>query len=120
MTLITRGSIYLADLGGTGSQQQGIRPVVVLQNNVISQSAIKTAIICPLTKNIRNISTHPKINPDQLNSLDHPSAVMCDNIQTINKHKLKSLIGKVSPEDMARVEKSLHLALQMQCRGERN
>lgn len=91
-----RGDVYLADLDPVvGSEIGGIRPVLVLQNNVGNHYA-PTIITAPLTSNIRkkaNQPTHFLLKKG--NGLKCPSMVMLEQIRTLDKQRILKYMGTV-------------------------
>ena len=87
---IQKGDIFYADLGETvGSEQSGIRPVLIIQNDVgnkYSPTVIAAAITSQQTKN--NLPTHIKINASGC-GLAKDSIVLLEQIRTIDKQRLK-------------------------------
>ena len=112
MDEIKRGDIYLADLGeGVGSEQRGIRPVLVVQNNVGNRFSPTTTVL-PITTKIyksRGLPTHVII--DHMGCLDEKSSIMAEQISTIDKTKLFTYLGTVSEETM---KKDINKAIQIQ------
>ena len=93
-----RGEIYFADLSdGRGSEQQGIRPVVILQNDVGNKFTSK------ISK--RNFPTHVYIKNDCGNI--KPSLILLEHIRTIDKSRLDNKIGKLSEKYIDEVNKCL-------------
>lgn len=106
-----RGEIYFADLSdGRGSEQQGIRPVVILQNDVGNKFS-STIIVAPLTSKISkmNFPTHVYIKNDCGNI--KPSLILLEHIRTIDKSRLDNKIGKLSKKYIDEVNKSLLISL---------
>ncbi len=112
MDEIKRGDIYLADLGeGVGSEQRGIRPVLVVQNNVGNRFSPTTTVL-PITTKIyksRGLPTHVII--DHMGGLDEKSSIMAEQISTIDKTKLFTYLGTISEETM---KKDINKAIQIQ------
>ncbi len=92
--VIKRGDMYYADLGtNVGSEQNGTRPVVIIQNDVGNKYA-QTAIIVPLTKMITNKvkqPTHCIISPTD--NLKHYSVALTEQIRVIDKSRILDYIG---------------------------
>ena len=89
-----RGDIYYADLGeGFGSEQQGCRPVVIIQNNIgnkYSPTVIVAAISSkPVSR--KELPTHCYISSS--GGIDSPSIVLLEQVRTIDKSRLKGYIG---------------------------
>ena len=101
MNIIKRGDIYLADLGeGVGSEQNGVRPVLVIQNNVGNKYS-PTITVLPITTKIhksKGLPTHVIIN--HMGGLDEISAIMAEQISTIDKTKLFTYLGTIPQEAM--------------------
>ncbi|WP_409968010.1 type II toxin-antitoxin system PemK/MazF family toxin [Bengtsoniella intestinalis] len=107
-----RGELYYADLGHfRGSEQSGVRPVLVLQNN-IGNIYCPTLIVAPLTSKYnkkRNQPTHCELH--HVSGLSERSTVMLEQIATIDKHRVSRYIGEISPEDMRNVEEAIYVSL---------
>lgn len=104
-----RGDIYFADLGeGFGSEQGGIRPVVVVQNNVGNAYA-PTISVAPITSNIKKPKqpTHHVFNLPSI--LKAPSMVMAEQTNTIDKKRILSYAGKLDAANMRAVEKAVRI-----------
>ena len=105
---IRRGEIYFADLSPVvGSEQGGIRPVLIIQNDVgnkYSPTVIVAAITSQLTK--AKIPTHIELSAKEYN-LPKDSVVLLEQIRTIDKRRLKE---KISEIDLAKMKK-INLAI---------
>jgi len=93
--VIHRGDIYLVDLcNAIGSEQGGVRPAIVVQNEVGNQFA-PTTIVCPLTsKQKKNIVTHVLLTPGDC-GIREESTVLCEQLRTVDKERLIKKIGEV-------------------------
>ena len=109
---ITRGDIFYANLDGTiGSEQSGIRPVIVVQNDVGNKYS-PTTIIVPLTKKVRlkiNQPTHFWINP--FGNIRFDSIVLTEQIRVIDKSRLKEKIGVMNDKSMQEIDNKILIAL---------
>ena len=93
--MIHRGEIYLVDLSNqVGSEQSGVRPAVIIQNE--SGNAFSpTTIICPITKKKKGMSaTHVRLTPEDAGILKD-STVLCEQVRVIDKQRLKRKLGEV-------------------------
>lgn len=108
-----RGELYMANFEGAGSVQQGMRPGLIVQNDFINTTAIKTTIVCPLTSRLRHLSTHVLLKPTPENGLDILSEVVTEQVAVINKSQFLCKIGNVSSSEMQRVDHALPLALDI-------
>lgn len=102
---VKKGEIYLADMDpAIGSEQGGVRPVLILQNNKGNKYAPTTIVAC-LTSRIytkANLPTHYLLPQDI--GLKYPSMVMLEQIFTIDKTRLIKKITRISKSDMQRIE----------------
>lgn len=96
---IKRGDMFYADLSPVvGSEQGGIRPVLIIQNdlgNKYSPTVIAAAITSQTGKN--KLPTHIKIDSDSC-GLKSNSVVLAEQIRTIDKSRLKERIGHINDE----------------------
>ena len=91
-----RGDMYYADLGqGIGSEQEGYRPVVIIQNNVGNKHS-PTVIIASVTSKTDakpKLPTHYYINAED--GLELPSIVLLEQLRTVDKRRLESIPKKL-------------------------
>lgn len=84
-----RGDVFLANLGsGEGSEQGGLRPVVIIQNNMgntYSPTVIVAAITSKLSK--KPLKTHVQLSQEQYNS-PRPCVILTEQVRTIDKKRL--------------------------------
>ena len=107
-----RGDVYRADLDPVvGSEQGGVRPVVIIQNDIGNQTS-PTVIVVPLTTRLKkpDQQTHVLIAPPE-GGLRHPSLVLCEQVRTLEKRRLDRFLGVLSPPTLARVESALLRAI---------
>ena len=108
--IYNRGDIFYADLGVTlGSEQGGIRPVIIIQNDVgnfYSPTVIVSAITSKTTK--KGIPTHKKVGNSKLRD---ESIILLEQIRTIDKKRIKDYICSLNKEEMKNVDKALMLSL---------
>ena len=109
---ISIGEIYVADLNPyQGSEQGGIRPVVILQNdagNYFSSTTIVASLPSHVAKK-ENLPTHVFINSRE--DLEHDSIIMCEQIRTIDKSRLIRCLGRLDEYEMEEVEEALSVRL---------
>ena len=106
-----RGEIYVANLSPyVGSEQGGIRPVIILQNN-LGNIFSPTLIVAPLTSRFkkRNLPTHYLI--EDVEELKTTSLVLLEQIKTIDKQRVTEYIGQASEEDIKNIEKAFTISL---------
>jgi mRNA interferase MazF len=102
-----RGEVWSADLGtGTGHEQQGRRPVLVLSVDSFNQGLAGLVAALPLTSKVgksQHIPAHIPVNPPE-GGLKSPSVILCDQLRTISKDRLQTRWGSVSLGTLAQVE----------------
>ncbi|MBP3291693.1 MAG: type II toxin-antitoxin system PemK/MazF family toxin [Clostridia bacterium] len=112
MEMIKRGEIYFADLSPViGSEQGGVRPVLVVQNNVgnkYSPTIIAAAITSQLEK--AKLPTHIQL-PAEKFGLPKDSVVLLEQIRTLDKKRLKEKIGELPISMMTMVNEALLISL---------
>ena len=108
---VKRGEIYYADLSPVvGSEQGGIRPVLIVQNDVgnkHSPTVIAAAITSQREKT--KLPTHIELNADKC-GLQKDSIVLLEQIRTIDKKRLKERMGELDPTAMTRVNSALSIS----------
>lgn len=112
--VVKRGEIYWADLGtGRGSEQRGFRPVLVIQNDVGNQYS-STTIVVALTTRLekRQLPTHVELGKGEA-GLDKPGLVLCEQLRTLAKERLKRKAGHLSALRMEEVDLALKISLDL-------
>ena len=112
MSEYKRGEIYYADLSPViGSEQGGVRPVLILQNDVgnkYSPTVIAAATTSKLTK--AKLPTHIELAKEH-SPLPKDSVVLLEQIRTIDKSRIKERIGELPPETMQQIDNALLISL---------
>lgn len=114
---IKRGDIFYANLGRAynTSEQKGVRPVVVIQNNSGNRYS-STVIVSPLTSKLKktNLPVHIYILKDNINHLKYNSVLLLEQIITIDKVKLTEKIGTLDRKILSKVNKALKISLNLE------
>ncbi|MCX7920997.1 MAG: type II toxin-antitoxin system PemK/MazF family toxin [Clostridia bacterium] len=109
--VIKRGDIYYADLSPVvGSEQGGIRPVLIVQNDVgnkYSPTVIAAAITSQINK--AKLPTHIEISAKEY-GLIKDSVILLEQIRTIDKKRLREKIGHLDDELMEKVNEALSVS----------
>lgn len=109
--VIKRGDIFYADLSPViGSEQGGIRPVLIVQNDVgnkYSPTVIAAAITSQINK--AKLPTHIEISAQDY-GLAKDSVILLEQIRTIDKKRLREKIGHLDDELMVRVNDALSVS----------
>ena len=108
---IRRGDIYYADLSPViGSEQGGIRPVLIVQNDVgnrFSPTVIAAAITSQRDKT--KLPTHIQLDAEE-SGLARDSIVLLEQIRTLDKRRLKERMGKIDEGSMDQVNMALSVS----------
>lgn len=107
-----RGRIYYADLSPViGSEQGGLRPVLVVQNDVGNRYS-PTIIAVALTTRIGKKFYPTQVDLDPMDTgLSAPSRVLCEQIRTLDRRRFKDCIGEVSEEKMREIDRAIKISL---------
>ena len=115
---VKRGDIYYADLSPVvGSEQGGLRPVLIIQNDVgnkYSPTVIAAAITSKLGKS--KMPTHIDVYADQF-GLAKDSVILLEQIRTIDKKRLKEKMGHLDTNVMQRVNTALSVSFGLNTEG---
>lgn len=107
---ILRGDVWYADLSPVmGSEQGGVRPVVVIQNDIGNKHS-PTTIVAPITSRIgkKQLPTHITFNGC---GLAKDSVILMEQIRTIDKGRLKQKLGCLTNEKWEVVNKAIKISL---------
>ena len=109
--LIQRGDVYYADLRPVvGSEQGGVRPVLIIQNNIGNQNS-PNIIAIPLTSAIKkmNMPCHVLIKSSRY-GLRKGSVALCEGPERLSKEKIGFFIAKLGRDDMKKIARASMLA----------
>jgi len=109
---IRRGDIFYADLRPVvGSEQGGIRPVVILQNNTGNQFSPTTIAAAITSRGEKNrLPTHIWIG-GQVHGLHKDSMILLEQVRTLDKSRLGEYMGSVGEDKMREVDAALHVSV---------
>jgi mRNA interferase MazF len=109
-----RGDIYLANLNPfKGSEQGGTRPVLVLQNND-GNYYCPTLIVAPITTKLKKLNMPTHCYFEKVRGLAEPSMVSLEQIKTIDKCRIEKYLGRMTREQMTKVEDAIRESLGME------
>jgi len=109
--IVKRGDIFYADLSPVvGSEQGGVRPVLVIQNDIGNKYS-PTVIIAAITSQINKakLPTHIEISAEEY-GLTKDSVILLEQIRTIDKKRLKERVGHLSDELMKKVDECIQIS----------
>ncbi len=112
---VKRGDIFYADLSPVvGSEQGGVRPVVIVQNDVgnrHSPTVIAAAITSKTDKS--RLPTHIDICADTF-GLSKDSVILLEQVRTIDKRRLREKMGHLAPDTMERVNDAISVSFGLE------
>ncbi len=107
-----RGEIYLVDLSDrVGSEQGGVRPAVIVQNETGNLYS-PTTIVCPITSKRKKMSaTHVELTPGDA-GIAQESTVLCEQVRVIDKARIRRKLGEVrSPEKIRDINRKIMISV---------
>lgn len=110
--IVRRGDIFFADLSPVvGSEQGGVRPVLILQNDIGNRYS-PTTIVCAVTSQMfkTKLPIHVEIKAGE-SDLDRDSVILLEQLRTIDKRRLKERIAHLGPDVMVRVSMAVAISL---------
>ena len=111
---IKRGDLFYADLSPVvGSEQGGVRPVIVVQNDVGNKYS-PTIIVAPVTSqmNKAKLPTHVKLKGNKY-GLPKNSVALMEQLRTIDKKRLRDKIGSFSEDIMNKIDEAMSVSLAL-------
>ena len=111
--IVKRGDVYFADLSPVvGSEQGGVRPVLVIQNDIGNRFS-PTVIIAAITAQIQKakLPTHVEIDAKRY-GFERDSVILLEQIRTIDKQRLTDKITHLDDEMMEKVDEALQISLR--------
>jgi len=109
--MVKRGEIYYADLSPVvGSEQGGMRPVLILQNNVGNKYS-PTVIVAAITAKIEKgkMPTHVEVTKED--GLERNSVVLLEQLRTIDRQRLKDKITQLNKDMMKEINNALEISI---------
>ena len=109
--IVKRGDIFYADLSPVvGSEQGGVRPVLIIQNDVGNKYS-PTVIVAAITSQINKakLPTHIEIQSSEC-GLSKDSVVLLEQIRTIDKRRLKEHMGHLDDGSMNKIDEALSIS----------
>ena len=112
--VIRRGDIYYADLRPViGSEQGGVRPVLVIQNDIGNKHS-PTVICAAITSkmNKAKLPTHVELNTRRC-AMVRDSVILLEQLRTIDKQRLKEKICHIDGAHLQEVDRALKVSLEL-------
>ena len=103
-----QGEIWYANLNPSkGSEQAGLRPVVIVSGNLLNQH-LSIVLAVPLTTKVKHYKGNPVILPTKSNGLKNESEMLVFHIRSISKDRLTKKLGAVEPDELIQFNKTLN------------
>lgn len=112
MITVKRGDIFFAELSPVvGSEQGGVRPVLIVQNDIGNQYS-PTTIVAAITSQISKakLPTHVEISAKE-GGLAKDSVVLTEQVRTIDKRRLKEKISSIDNKIMQKINHALEISM---------
>ena len=112
--IIRRGDVYYADLRPVvGSEQGGIRPVLIIQNDVGNRHS-PTVICAAITSrmNKAKLPTHVELDSGRYDMVKD-SVILLEQLRTIDKTRLKDKVCHLDGEILGKVDRALEISLEL-------
>lgn len=109
---IKRGQIYYADLSPVvGSEQGGVRPVLIIQNDVGNRFS-PTVIVCAVTSQLTKakLPTHIEVKKGNF-GLPKDSVILLEQIRTLDKRRLREHVGTIDDATILKVDRAILISL---------
>lgn len=108
-----RGNVYYADLSPiVGSEQGGIRPCVIFQNEMGNRCSPTAIVATMTTQRKKYLPTHVRVSMEDY-PVDIRTTILLEQIRTIDKSRLRDFIGRLSENTMRKVDEALHISLAL-------
>lgn len=108
-----RGQVYYADLKPTvGSEQGGIRPCLIIQNDAGNCHSPTVIIATMTTQKKTDLPTHVAVSEEDY-CLDINTTILLEQLRTIDKSRIENFVGKLSDGTMQRVDEALCISLAL-------
>jgi mRNA interferase MazF len=109
---VRRGEMYFADLSpAVGSEQDGVRPCLVLSNDCGNKHGPTVVIAAITSKPKKKLPTHYTL--PAMKGLQIPSVILCEQIRTIDKSRITSYIGTLDEITMMRIDRCLSVSVEI-------
>lgn len=105
-----RGEVWLVNWNPSrGSEQEGIRPALIIQNDIGNEEA-PTTIVAAISGSVKIFPMNVPVAPPE-GGLVHPSIVKTSQVLTVSKERLESRLGRLSQSRMKEVDRAIMLSL---------
>jgi len=111
---INQYDIWLANLNPQKGTEPGkVRPVVVIQSNILNEVGHPSTIVCPITTNTVIEAKILRVLLDNIEELDKPSHILVDQIRAIDNRRLLEKIGRIDQNSISLLKKNVKTVLDL-------
>ena len=111
---IRKGDLYYADLTPVvGSEQGGVRPVLMIQNDIGNRYS-PTVIVAAITSKVDKHPLPTHVPLDSVNGLRRDSVILLEQVRTIDRSRLREYIGRLEPNALVEVNQALAISFGME------
>ncbi len=116
MSRLEKFDIWITDMNpGKGTELGKIRPVVIIQSNILHKLGHFSTIVCPISSQKRDVTTlRIHVKASEKNGLKNASSVLVDQVTAIDLSRLIEKIGFLEEEYHANVQETLALLLDLE------
>ncbi len=109
-----KGDVYVADLNPVvGSEQAGMRPVVIVQNSLLNRFT-RTIVVVPFTTNLKRAELPSAVLISKGDGgLDQDSVALCHQVRVLDKSRLQNRLGTLSAESISKINETLAFVLDL-------
>jgi len=109
---VKRGDIFFADLSPVvGSEQGGVRPVLILQNDIGNKYSPTTIVSAITSQRFKSrLPIHVELTATE-SSLNRDSVILLEQIRTLDKRRLRERVAHLSPQVMVRIDQAIRISL---------
>nr|WP_319487799.1 type II toxin-antitoxin system PemK/MazF family toxin [uncultured Caproiciproducens sp.] len=109
---ILRGDMYYADLSPViGSEQGGVRPVLIIQNNAGNKFSPTVVVAAITSKTCSKAKLPTHITLDAVHGLEKDSLVLLEQVRTIDRKRLNGYIGRLDEDTMEKINQALAISI---------
>ena len=108
------GDVVDLDLGVPEGSEAGMqRPAVVVTANRVLGAGPSVVQVVPLTRTLRGYESEVRLEPDEGNGLDAPSAAQCQHIRAVATTRIRAQVGNVGPVTLGQIRDTLGVLLDV-------
>ena len=112
--MVKRGEVYFVDWSpGRGSEQQGVRPAVIIQNDTGNEFSPTTIVATVSTQRRRPYPFHVNISASE-SGLPRDSVIKCEQVQTVDQDRLGRLVGILNSDKLQELDIALHHSMGLE------